>query len=75
MQEKELQSKCQTVWFEKNNNSLNLKFKPFNISCTGQTREDFIQASELHSELLLRHCSYYSDTRGVTALPLTEISS
>jgi hypothetical protein len=35
----------------------------------GQTRKDFIQPSELHSELLLRHCSYYSDTRGVTLEP------
>jgi hypothetical protein len=32
MQGKELQSKCQMVWFEKNENSLNLKFKPYNIS-------------------------------------------
>jgi hypothetical protein len=31
----------------------------------GQTRKDFIQASEIHSELLFRHCSCYSDTRGV----------
>jgi hypothetical protein len=30
---------CQTVWFEKNKNSLILKFKPFNISCTGQTHK------------------------------------
>jgi hypothetical protein len=57
------------VWFEKNKNSLNLKFKPFNISCRGQTRKDFIQASELYTELLFRHCSCYSDTSGVTALP------
>jgi transposase InsO family protein len=56
------------VWFEKNKNSLNLKFKPFNISCMGQTRKDFIQASEIHSELLFRHCSCYSDTKGVTVL-------
>jgi hypothetical protein len=63
------------VWFEKNKYSLNLKFKPYNISCTVQTHKDFIQASEIHSELLFRHYIYYSDTRGVTALPLTEISS
>jgi hypothetical protein len=56
------------VWFEKIKNSLNLKFKPYNISWTCQTRKDFIQASEIHSGLLFRHCSYYSDTRGVTAL-------
>jgi hypothetical protein len=34
----------------------------------GQTRKDFIQASEIHSELLFRHCSCYSDTRGVTIM-------
>jgi hypothetical protein len=46
--------------------SLNLKFKPYNIQYTNQTCEDFIQASEMHSELLFSHCSCYSDTRGVT---------
>jgi hypothetical protein len=66
---KGLESKCQTVWFEKIKNCLNLKFKPYNISWTGQTRKDFIQASEIHSELLFKHYSCYSDTRGVTALP------
>jgi hypothetical protein len=38
----------------------------------GETRKDFIQASELHGELYLgivEHCSSYSDARGVTALP------
>jgi hypothetical protein len=65
MREKGLQPKCQMVWFEKNKNSLNLKFKPYDISWMGQTRKDFIQASEIHSELLFRHCSCYSDTRGV----------
>jgi hypothetical protein len=54
------------VWLEKNKNSLNLKFKPYNISCTGQTRNDFIQSSKTCSELLSRHYSCYSDTRGVT---------
>jgi hypothetical protein len=34
-----------------------------------QTCEDFIQASKIHSELLFSHCSFYSDTRGVTSLP------
>jgi hypothetical protein len=75
------------VWFEKIKNSLNLKFKPcnisctgqkfkpYNISCTGQTHKDFIQASKIRSEVLFRHCSCYSDTRCVTTLPLTEISS
>jgi hypothetical protein len=46
-----------------------LKFKPHNIYNTTQTCKDFIQASEIHSELLFKHCSCYSDTRGVTALP------
>jgi hypothetical protein len=40
-----------------------------------QTRKDFIEASKILSELLFRNCSSYSDTRSVTALPLTEISS
>jgi hypothetical protein len=35
----------------------------------GEIRKDFIQAFKTRSELLFRHCSYYSDTRGVTALP------
>jgi hypothetical protein len=39
------------------------------------TCKDFIQASNLPSELLFMHCSCYRDTRVVTALPLTEISS
>jgi hypothetical protein len=26
----------------------------------------FIQALQLHGEVLLKYCSYYSDTRGVT---------
>jgi hypothetical protein len=30
---------------------------------------DFIQASKLHSALLFKHYSCYSDTRGVTTLP------
>jgi hypothetical protein len=34
--------------------SLNLKFKPYNISNTNQTCTDFIQASEIHSELLFK---------------------
>jgi hypothetical protein len=51
------------VRFEKNKNSLNLKFKPYNISRTVQTRRDSIQASEIHSELLFKYYSYYSDTR------------
>jgi hypothetical protein len=66
--------------------SLNLKFNPYNIQYTNQTYKDFTQASEIHSELLFKqcslccggtveHCSSYCDMRGVTALPLTEISS
>jgi hypothetical protein len=47
-----------------------LKFKPYNILCTNQTCKDFIQSSKTRSELLFRHCSCYSDTRGVTAIPL-----
>jgi hypothetical protein len=46
-----------------------LNFKPYNISCTTQTCKDFIQASKIHNELSFRHCSSYSDTRGVIALP------
>jgi hypothetical protein len=56
------------VRFEKNKNSLNLKFKPYNILCTVQTHRDSIQASEIHSELQLRYCSCYSDTRGITSV-------
>jgi hypothetical protein len=48
---------------------LNLKFKLPNIYNTNQTCKDFIQASEIHSELLFKYCSFYSDTRGVTTLP------
>jgi hypothetical protein len=60
------------MWFKKNKNNLNLKFKPYNIPCMVQTRRDFIQASEIHSELLFRYCICYSDTRGVTAGPAAE---
>jgi hypothetical protein len=37
--------------------------------CQYKPNLDFIQALNLHSEVLLKHCSYHSDTRGVTALP------
>jgi hypothetical protein len=30
---------------------------------------------KLHGKVLFKYCIYYSDTRGVTALPLTEIST
>jgi hypothetical protein len=43
-----------------------LKFKPYDIYNTNQTCKDFIQASEIHNELLFKHCNFYSDTRGVT---------
>jgi hypothetical protein len=56
------------VWFEKNKNSLNFKFKPYNISCPVQTHRDSIQASKIHSELLFRCCSCYSDI-GVSQSP------
>jgi hypothetical protein len=31
--------------------------------------QDFIQASIVHHEILLQHCSCHSNTKGVTALP------
>jgi hypothetical protein len=46
-----------------------LKFKPYNIYNTNQTCKDFIQASEIYSELLFKHYSCYSDISGVAALP------
>jgi hypothetical protein len=46
-----------------------LKFKPYNILFTTQTCKDFIQASKIQSKSLFKHCSCYSDIRGVTALP------
>jgi hypothetical protein len=46
--------------------SLNSKFKPHNIYNTNQTCKDFISVSEIHSELLLKYYSCYSDTTGVT---------
>jgi hypothetical protein len=46
-----------------------MKFKPYNVLRTNQTCKDFIQASKIPSELLFKHCSCYSDTRGVTTLP------
>jgi hypothetical protein len=49
--------------------SLSLKFKPYNILCTNQTCKDFIQAFKIPRELLFWHCSCYSDSRGVIALP------
>jgi hypothetical protein len=39
------------AWFEYKEKSLNLKFKPYNIYNTNQTYKDFIQASEIPSEL------------------------
>jgi hypothetical protein len=49
--------------------SLNLNFKPYHIYYTNQICKNFIQASEIYRELLFKHCSCYSDTRGVTTLP------
>jgi hypothetical protein len=69
MQEIELQYKClnKIKEFEFEIQTLQyLIYKP--------TRKDFIQACKIHSELLFKHCSSYSDTMGVTALPLIEIS-
>jgi hypothetical protein len=51
-----------------------LKLKLPNTQDTNQKCKDFIHAFEIHSEVLFEHCSCYSDTRGVTTLPLTEIS-
>jgi hypothetical protein len=45
-----------------------LKFKQYNIYHKNKSYKDFIQASEIYSELPFKHCSYYSDTRGVIAL-------
>jgi hypothetical protein len=42
---------------------------------SNQPHLDFIQASKLHSEVLWKHCSYYSDTRGVTLLEVTTTTS
>jgi hypothetical protein len=69
MQEKGLQSKWQTVWVEKNKNSFNLKFKPYNISCTVKlARISFKLLNYIVSYYLdtVEHCSSYSDARGVT---------
>jgi hypothetical protein len=48
-----------------------LKFKPYNIYNTNQASKDFIQAFEIHSELLFKHCTCYSGTRGVTLVEMT----
>jgi hypothetical protein len=70
MKEKGLPSKYQTVWFEKNKNSLNLKFKPYNISWTvNLSRISFKLPKYIVSYCsgTTEHCSnYYSDDRGVT---------
>jgi hypothetical protein len=69
MQEIYFQYKCQMTWFEykkrvwiwnSNHTTLVIQTKPY---------KDFIQASKLHSELLFKHCSCYSDARGAIALP------
>jgi hypothetical protein len=48
---------------------LSYKTSANRLGSNKRTWKDFIQAFEIHSELLFSHCSYYSDTRGVTALP------
>jgi hypothetical protein len=58
----------------KKEKSLNLKFKPYGIYKANQICKDFIQDSEIHSELQFKQCSCYSDTRGATDLPCDEAS-
>jgi hypothetical protein len=61
------------VWVEKNKNSLNLKFKPYNISWTMKlARISFKLPNYIVSyySCTIEHCSSYSDARGVTALPV-----
>jgi hypothetical protein len=66
MQEFKLQKLYQKglVWIKEK--SLNLKFKPYNIYNTYHSCKDLIQAFKIHSVLLFKQCSCYSDTRGVT---------
>jgi hypothetical protein len=59
------------VWVEKNK-KFEFEIQNLQYFMDGETRKDFIQASELHSEYYsgtVEHCSSYSDARGVTALP------
>jgi hypothetical protein len=48
-------------------------FKPYNHLCTTQSCKDFIQASKTRSEVLFKHCSCYSSTRGVTSSYITTL--
>jgi hypothetical protein len=72
MQENGLPSKCQLVWFEKNKNSLNLKFKPYNISWAVNLARILFKLPKYivsYCSGTVEHCRNYSDARGVTAVP------
>jgi hypothetical protein len=43
-----------------------LKFNSYNTHNTNQTCKDFIQASEIHSELLFQHYNCFNNTSSVT---------
>jgi hypothetical protein len=49
--------------------------KEFEFEFQTKLNSYFIQALQLHGEVLLKHYSCYRDTRGVIALPLIEIST
>jgi hypothetical protein len=58
--------------------SLNLKFNPYNISWTVKLAKISFKLPNYIVSCysgIVEHCSSYSDARGVTALPLTKISS
>jgi hypothetical protein len=48
---------------------LNLKFKPHTTYNTNQLVQDFIQFPQFKASYCSKHCSCYSNTRGVTTLP------
>jgi hypothetical protein len=54
------------VWIKEK--SLNFEIQTSQHYNTNQTCKDFIQASEIHHVLQIKHCSCYSDTRGVTII-------
>jgi hypothetical protein len=56
-------------WFENKNGVWIWNSNHTTLIIQTKSNKDFIQASKLQSETLFKHCSYYSDTRGVTALP------
>jgi hypothetical protein len=74
MQEISYNISVKMLGLNKKEKSLNLKLNPYNTYNTNKPCKDFIQASKIYSELLFKHCSCYSDSRGLTTLPLTEIS-